>query len=274
MERLQLANWITGELERAMKDKGGFQAHLHPSKGNHLDHDLLFGKIPEGLEPTSTPARIWRIHPQEHLTRLNELINREPAYDPQRPGLRTRGDHIPPNRDGEVKVYFGLDRVIGWVGGTAAYAAAITGFPPVLTTDDHHGLRNYPILYSVNGAEATQIANNAEDILRFMAYGPDAEPYQFADKVSDIDQKYKHESLRGLSQSLFYGKAPKRPLTPVYDLMNEPGVSDEKLRAAVNYLFEALTCRPPTEKEAAGVSRSAEGSDRRPRKRRRRDAWD
>ena len=83
-----------------------------------------------------------------------------------------------------------------------------------------------------------------------MAYGPDAEPYQFADRVADIDKKYKHESLRGLSQSLFYSKSPKRPLTPVYDLMREPGVSDEKLRSAVEYLFEALTCRPPTEAES------------------------
>jgi hypothetical protein len=250
MQRLQLSNWITGELQTAMKDKGGFQVHLHPSKGNHLDHKLLFGKIPEGLEPASTPARIWRIHPQEHLTRLNELINREPAFDPQRPGLRARGDHIPPNQEGEVKVYFGLDQLIGWVGGTAAYAAAITGFPPVLSTTDDHGLRNYPILYSVNGAEATQLANIAQDILRFMAYGPNAEPYQFADKVGEIPEKYKHESLRGLSQSLFYGKTPTRPLTPVYDLMREPGVSDKNLQAAVNYLFQALTCRPPTAKEA------------------------
>lgn len=252
MDRLRLSNWITGELQRAMKDQGGFQVHQHPSKGNHLDHDLLFGELPQGLEPSSTPARIWRVHPQEHLTRLNALINREPEYDPRRPGIRTRGDFIPPNQEGEVKVYFGLDRVIGWVGGSAAYAAAITGFPPVLTTSDHHGLRNYPILYSVNGAEATQLANNAEDILRFMAYGPNAEPYQFADAVGEIDIKYKHESLRGLSQSLFYGKAPKRPLTPVYDLMREKGVTDTNLRAAVNYLFEALTCRPPTEKEAQG----------------------
>jgi len=260
LERWQLSQWITGELERALRDQGGFAAHLRPAKGNHLDHDLLFGKLPEGLEPPSTPARIWRIQPQEHLTRLNELITREPAFDPERPGLRARGDQIPPNLDGEVKVYFGLDRVIGWVGGSAAYAAAITGFPPVLATDDLHGLRNFPILYSVSGAEATQIASNAEDILRFMAYGPDAEPYQFADKVGDIDQKYKHESLRGLSQSLFYGKSPKRPLTPVYDLMNEPGVSEENLRAAVNYLFEALTCRPPTDKETAayvGLLKSA-----------------
>ena len=250
LERLRLSNWITGELQRAMKDRGGFQIHLQPHKGNHLDHDLLFGEIPPGLEPASSPARIWRIHPQEHLTRLNELINREPTFDPKRPGVRTRGDFIPPNREGEVKVYYGLDRVIGWVGGTAAYAAAITGFPPILATNDAHGLRNYPILYSVNGAEATQIANHAEDIIRFMAFGPQAEPYQFANKVAEIDKKYKHESLRGLSQSLFYSKSPKRPLTPVYDLMREPGLSDKNLRAAVNYLFEALTCRPPTEKEA------------------------
>ncbi|PHS09673.1 MAG: hypothetical protein COA78_11920 [Blastopirellula sp.] len=250
MERLHITKWITGELEREMRDKGKFQTHLHPTKGNHLDHDLLFGKLPKKLEPTSSPARIWRLHPQEHLTRLNALINQEPEFNPKQPGVRTRGDFIPPNQEGEVKVYYGLDRVIGWVGGTAAYAASITGFPPVLSTENHHGLQNYPVLYSVNGAEATQIASNAEDILRFMAYGPDAEDYQFADKTSEIDEKYKHESLRGLSQSLFYSKSPKRPMTPVYDLMNKPDSTDEDLQAAVDYLFEALTARPPTKEES------------------------
>ena len=250
IERVRVSQWITSELARAMKDKGGFHAHLHPAKGNYLDHDLLFGPIPDGLAPPSTPARLVRLHPQEHLVRLNALINREPEYDPERPGLRTRGDMIPPNEEGEVKVYFGLDRVIGWVGGTAAYAAAITGFPAVLSTTDDRGLRSYPIFYSVNGSEALQTARTAKDILRFMAYGPTAEPYQFADRVADIDKKYKHESLRGLSQSLFYGKSPKRPLTPVYDLMREPGVSDDHLRASVRFLFESLTGRPPTDAEA------------------------
>ena len=250
LERLQIANWINCELKTAMKDQGGFQSHLQPSKGNHLDHDLLFGTIPEGLEPPSTPARIWRVHPQEHLVRLNDLINREPDYSPSQPGVRTRGDHIPWNQEGEIKVYYGLDRLIGWVGGSAAYAAAITGFPPVLNTVADHGLQNYATLYSVNGAEATQIASHAEDILRFMAYGPVAEPYQFADKVGEIDKKYKHESMRGLSQSLFYGRTPMRPLTPVYELMKEPGVSDEKLSAAINFLFEGLTFRPPSAKES------------------------
>lgn len=249
MQRLAISNFITAELAQAMKNHGGFDVHHHPSKGNHLDHDLLFGDIPEGLAPPSTPARIWRIHPQEHLVRLNALITSEPAFQSTKPGVRTRGDFIPPNREGEIKVYYGLDRVIGWVGGTAAYAAAITGFPPIFASEDIHGLRSYPNLYSVNGAEATQIARHAEDILRFMAHGPDAEPYQFADKVGDIDKKYKHESLRGLSQSLFYSKQVKRPLTPVYDLFQQPEVTDEKLIAAVNFLFESLTGRPPTRDE-------------------------
>ncbi len=257
MERLQLANWITGELQRAMKNNGGFQSHLLPEKGNHLAHELVFGQIPEGLEPPSTPARIWRIHPQEHLTRLNELIANEPAFDPARPGMRARGDHIPPNEDGEVKVYYALDRLIGWVGGTAAYAAAITGFPPVLSTDDHRGLRNYPILHSVNGAEATQIASISEDILRFMAYGPKAEPYQFADDVKDIDPKYKHGDLRGLNESLFYAKQPTHPITPIQDFMHENGVSSDSLRTVVNFLFESLTCRPPLQAESDSYVRIA-----------------
>ena len=251
VEREEISSWITASLVTASKSIGGFDAHLHPSKGNHLDHSLLFGELPDGLEPASTPARLWRIHPQEHLTRLSALINDEPAYDPKRPGMRARGDQIEPNQDGEIKVYFGLDRVIGWVGGTAAYAAAITGFPPALSTHEDHGLRSYPIYHSVNSAEATQIASVAEDILRFMAFGPDAEPYQFADKVSEIDQKYKHESLRGLSQSLFYAKEEKRPRTPIYELMKQPKYDEQQLRDAVNFLFESLTCRAPSETETA-----------------------
>jgi hypothetical protein len=247
MARYKFSQWITTGLVVALKDVGGFKTHLHPSKGNHLDHELLFGREypAEQLEPPSSPARIWRIQPQEHLTRLNALINSEPEYDPRRPGVRTRGDRILPNPQGEVKVYYGLDRVMGWVGGSAAYAAAITGFPPVLATDDTHGLRNYADQYSVNGSEATQIASLAEDILKFMAYGPDAEKYQFADRVGEIDAKYKHGDLRGLAQSLFYSNTVKRPLTPVYDLVQQEEFSEEAKAAAINYLFESLTGRRP-----------------------------
>lgn len=248
MDRLRVANWITGELEKTMAAVGGFHSHHHPRKANHLPHELLFGDLSKNLTPTSTPARIWRIHPQDHLVRLNALINTDQDYDPKRPGLRTKGDHIPWNDEGEVKVYYGLDRITGWVGGTAAYAAAVTGFPAVFSTTGDHGLRNYPILYSVNGAEATQIASHSEEILRFMAWGPVAEPYQFGSQ-RNLPEKYKGVDIRGTIQSLFYKEEVMRPLTPVYELMKDEGISPEKLRTAVVFLFESLTHRPPTGQE-------------------------
>ncbi|MEM7395227.1 MAG: c-type cytochrome domain-containing protein, partial [Verrucomicrobiota bacterium] len=195
MDRVKLSNWITGRIEQAMKDQGGFALHHHPTKANHLDHGLLFGKLPDGLEPSSSPARIWRVTPQEHLVRLNELINTEPTYNPSQPGLRTRGDMIPWNTEGEVKVYYALDRILGQEGGSAAYIAAITGFPPILSKIRDPGLKNYPSLYSVNGAEATQIARHAEEIIRYMAYGPRGEPFQF---VADRKAYKKPDKFKGL----------------------------------------------------------------------------
>ena len=126
VNRLQFSDWIVGKLAHFMRDKGGFRAHLDPDKGNYIDHDLLFGPLPAGikLKPTSSPARIWRVTPEEHITRLNELINTEPEYDPSRPGLRTHGDAVPTNHGGELKLYFGTDRIIKWQGGTVAYATS------------------------------------------------------------------------------------------------------------------------------------------------------
>lgn len=251
MERLHLSNWITSEMERSLAATGGFHSHHHPKKANHLPHELLFGEIPSGLEPPSTPARIWRIHPQEHLVRLNALINIDPVYNPTRPGQRTMGDHIPWNEQGEAKVYYGLDRLLGWAGGSAAYAAAITGFPAVLSTTSDHGLRNYASLYSVNGSEAAQIASLAEDILRFMAYGPVAESWQFVNNKAELvlPAEYRGLDIRGTTQSLYYKKEVMRPLTPVYELMKDEASSPQKLQAAVEFLFESLTLRPPSSQE-------------------------
>lgn len=251
VQRLQFSDWIVGELTRVMRDKGGFQAHLDPHKGNYVDHDLLFGPLPDGieLEPTSSPARIWRVTPQEHITRLNELINTEPKFDPEKPGLRTRGDVVPTNHGGELKLYFGTDRIIKWQGGTVAYATSVKSIPAVLSSARHHGLENYPDFYTVNSAEATQIMGAANDIIRYMAYGPlsIANP----DQITDDPNTYKMEGdIRGLPTALVYSTKVVRPLTPVYDLMKEEGVSDERMRDAVDYLFEALTFRPPSDNES------------------------
>lgn len=253
VQRLRFSEWIVQELSRVMQDKGGFHDHLDPNKGNFVDHELLFGPLPDSIElvPTSSPARLWRVTPQEHITRLNELINTEPSYDPSKPGLRTRGDVVPTNHGGELKLYFGTDRIIKWQGGTVAYATSVKSIPAVLSSARTHGLENYPDFYTVNSAEATQIMDLADDIIRYMAYGPFsiAEPYQITDDPNSIADKMVGD-LRGLPTALVYSTKVVRPLTPVYDLMNDEGITDVSLRAAVDFLFEALTFRPPRPDES------------------------
>ncbi|MFT5413527.1 MAG: hypothetical protein ACI9NC_006282, partial [Verrucomicrobiales bacterium] len=249
--RLQFSDWIVGELERVMADKGGFQGHIDPHKGNFIDHDLLFGPLPDGIKlaPTSSPARIWRVTPQEHITRLNELINREMELDPAKPGLRTHGDVVPTNHGGELKLYFGTDRIIKWQGGTVAYATSVKSVPVVLSSARKHGFENYPDFYTVNSAEATQILSKAEDILRYMAYGPLslAKPEQ----ITDDPKTYAPEGdLRGLPTAITYSTKIVRPMSPIYQLMKDPGFSEEGLRAAVDDLFESLTFRPPTKEQS------------------------
>lgn len=253
VERLQFSDWIVGELTRVMSDKGGFHDHLDPNKGNYVDHNLLFAPLPENikLKPTSSPARLWRLTPQEHITRLNELINKEPEFDPAKPGLRTHGDVVPTNHGGELKLYFGTDRIIKWQGGTVAYATAVKSVPAVLSSARTHGLENYPDFYTVNSAEATQIMGTAGDLIRYMAYGPlsIAKPYQITDDPRSIADKMKGD-IRGLPTSIVYSTKIARPLTPVYELMRQEDYTDESLQAAVNYLFEMLTFRPPSQKES------------------------
>ncbi|MDF1863063.1 MAG: DUF1588 domain-containing protein [Verrucomicrobiales bacterium] len=266
IDRLRFTDWIVNELQQTMKDKGGFHAHQDPKKGNFIDHDLLFGNLPDGIRlvPTSSPARIWRVTPQEHITRLNELINNEPEFDPAKPGLRTRGDVVPTNHGGELKLYFGTDRILRWEGGTVAYATAVKSIPVVLSSSRKHGFENYPDFYSVNSAEATQILDKAENILRYMAYGPLSivgMPEQITDDPKTYDKVRPPGDLRGLPTAIVYSTKVARPLTPVYELMQEGSeMTDERLRDAVNYLFEALTFRPPTEEESSGYQQMVRDS--------------
>ena len=259
-ERQQLVELIVAGMQRALKEKGGYREHLHPSKGNLLDHDLLFGDLPENLEPTSSPARIWRLHPQEHFTRINELVTTERPYNPEQPGVRTHGDQVPEHYQRGINIYLGVQDTVDWVGTSFSLHSGLAKITPVLSTRVKRGLQNYSHLYSVNTAETLRIANDAEVIIRFMAHGPEGYPFQFVDRVGDIDQKnkgkatYKGRTIQtkhGDPEGVYYRKSSKRPITPVYHLMAEPGVSDERIRAAVDYLFEALTLRPPIAEESA-----------------------
>jgi hypothetical protein len=254
VERLRFADWIITELQRASKEKGGFAEHLDPKRGNFVDHDLLFGPLPEGLalDPASSPARLWRITPEEHITRLNELINVEPAYDPSRPGLRTHGDSVPTNHGGELKLYFGIDQILRVDGGTVAYATAVKSVPAVLSSPRKSGLKNYPSLTTVNSAESTQILGKASDILHYMARGVRSlvgMPEQITDDPKTYDKVKPPGDIRGQPTSIVYSTRDKRPRTPLQALMERPGVDSEQLRATVDFLFEALTFRPPSPEE-------------------------
>jgi Planctomycete cytochrome C len=257
VKRLAFSDWIVSELTHAMRDKGGFHDHLDPNKGNFVDHNLLFGQLPDGIKliPSSSPARLWRATPQELITRHNELINTESLYDPQKPGLRSHGDAVPTNHGGELKLYFGTDNIIQWQGGTVAYATAVKSVPSILSSARKNGLENYPEFYTVNSAEATQIMSLAGELIRYMAYGPlsIAQPYQITDDPESIADKMQGD-LRGLPTSLVYSTKVLHPITPVYDLMKDEEITDERLRNAVDYLFEALTFRPPSETETDAYS--------------------
>ncbi|MEO1991934.1 MAG: DUF1588 domain-containing protein [Pirellulales bacterium] len=256
IERLRFSDWVVQNLSAAMSHHGGFRAHLDPDKGNFVAHDLLFENLPEGIElaPASSPARLWRVTPQEHITRLNELINTEPAYDPKKPGLRTHGDRVPTNHGGELKLYFGTDRILQWQGGTVAYATAVKSVPAVFSSAREFGLENYPNFYSVNSAESTQILSIADDILRYMAFGPlsIARPEQITDTP---DEYFKSEDcpegdIRGLLTSIVYSTKIVRPLTPVIDVLEHEPATDDQLLSAIAFLFEALTFRPPEQAES------------------------
>jgi hypothetical protein len=86
-----------------------------------------------------------------------------------------------------------------------------------------------------------------------MAYGPLSLvgfPEQITDNYKTWDKVKPKGDLRGLPTAIVYNTKISRPITPVHDLMKEPIVTDDRLRAAVNYVFEAVTFRPPTKKES------------------------
>jgi len=255
-ERIEFTDWIVNELKKEAKDKGGFHAHKDPSRGNFVDHDLLFGKIPESLklEPTYSPKRIWRVTPLEYITRLNELINTEPKYDPENPGLRTHGDAVSTNHGGELKLYFGVDRIHHWGGGVVAYGTSVKSVPSVLSVPRKHGFENYADFASINSAESAQILNKAKDILKYMAYGPESLikfPQQITDDPAVFDRYKPSGDQRGLPSNLAYSTKVIRPLTPLYALLKESkeSYSDDELRGVIEHLYEMLTFRPPLDKE-------------------------
>ncbi len=256
LERIQFTDWVVHELEDHMEDKGGFHAHSSPYKGNFIDHQLLFGAPPKGIKlvPTASPKRIWRVTPLEHITRLNELINTEPVYNPRTPGLRTHGDAVSVNHGGELNLYFGVDRINSWSGGTVAYATAVKSVPAVLSVPHKHGFQNYAHFSAVNSAESIQILNKAKDILKYMAYGPLSlvkYPEQITDDPIAYDLFKPEGDDRGLPSSITYNTQSIRPDSPIQPLLASASseINRDLLQQAIIYLFERLAFRPPSQAE-------------------------
>jgi hypothetical protein len=160
VERLRFSDWIVGELSRVMKDKGGFrcpsrsrqrqlrrsQSALRPAaRGHQAGADLLAG--------ASLASDAAGAHHSAQRT------------DQHRAGVRSGGSPacartampFRPTTAANSSSTFGTDNIIQWQGGTVAYATAVKSVPAVLASARNHGLKNYPDLYTVNSAEATQI---------------------------------------------------------------------------------------------------------------------
>ncbi len=257
LEALKFTDGILQQLESVTADKGGFHAHKEPRRGNFLSHDLLFSeKLPQELTllPPSSPKRLWRMTPEEYITRLNELINTEPEYDPNKPGLRTHGDAVALNHGGELKLYFGVDRITTWAGGTVAYATAVKAVPAVLSSARKHGFDNYAHFSSINDAESMQILNKANDLLRYMAHGPMSlvsMPEQITDDIGEYFAEKPPGDIRGLPSALTFNTEFIRPESPLHEVLRDHSeiFSDDEIRRVIEHLFEMLTFRPPLEQE-------------------------
>ena len=235
-ERYEFTHRVLNELVDALEGKGEFTSHLQPSKGNHLDHDLLFNTKHKNLVPSSSPARVWRLHQMEHAVRLNELVSIEPAYDPAAPGKYARGDSFVPTMWNDYKIHFGLESLKMKKYQIGQFLPRLTqGYYPVLGKHLVHGLRDYPSMHELNSSKLVLILDIGKDILKFMAYGPKSQMHK--------------ENNDSIHRGLTFSDEFKRPKTPVYELMNNPGVSDERLTAAINYIFETITLKKPTKED-------------------------
>ncbi len=231
---VQLADWVIGEFQRVKQPEGGYHEHRLPSKGNYLDHDLLFGEIPEGLEPPSSPARSWRLHPHAYLVRMSELVHHSPAYDPKRPGAYTKGDVFGlTDRLGDTRA---LKLVLGTDHAQGSPGSNMPTILPTLGLRVDRGLQNYPHLYSVTGADVSQIAENAKVLMGYMIHGPDPEYV-----VKGLPRPEWKKTYRR-----WYPAEFERKRSPLNDLFEETGAPNQALmEACVRHLFAQLVCRPP-----------------------------
>lgn len=78
LDRMHFVNGVIKGLQEASHDQGGFHENQLPTKGNYVDHNLLFSDTVKQGEPASTPSRMWRIHPAACVTEASVTIEASP----------------------------------------------------------------------------------------------------------------------------------------------------------------------------------------------------
>jgi hypothetical protein len=261
LDRMHFVNGLIEGLQEASKNQGGVHEHLLPTKGNYVEHELLFSGIVKEAEPASTPSRMWRIHPSAYLVKLKELVHNTPKYNPKYPGQLASGDPVMVSKimtdTGDLRLSLGSDQVMGIRNGSGW----TNGFPsvrPVQSLSHERGLQDYSVMYEVNSDEMQLLVTGAKAVLKHMIVGSvDVPDYMWRDpekftlyRIGTMIVDGKKRSFADREGCHLYIKGYQRKYSPFMDIMEtEELPTQAQLEKLVPFLFNALTGRNPRVEE-------------------------
>jgi hypothetical protein len=261
VDRMHFVNGVIAGLQEASKDQGGFHDHLLPTKGNYVDHELLFSDIVKEAEPPSTPSRMWRIHPAAYLVKLKELVHNTPKYNPKYPGQLSSGDPVMVSKvltdTGDLRLSLGSDQVMGIRNGSGW----TDGFPSVRLVQSlshERGLQDFAVMYEVTSDEMQLLVTNAKAVLKHMIVGSvDVPDYMWRDPEKYTLSRKSTKIVNGKTQTVsdresvhLYIKGYQRKYSPFMDIMETGALPTQaQLEKLVPFLFNALTGRDPRVEE-------------------------
>ena len=261
VDRMHFVNGVIAALQEASKDQGGFHENLLPTKGNYVDHKLLFSHTGQESELPSTPSRMWRIHPDAYLVKLKELVHNTPKYNPKYPGQLASGDPVIVSKvmtdTGDLKLSLGSDQVMGIRNGSGW----LNGFPsvrPVQSLSDERGLQDFSVMYEVTSDEMQLLVTNAKAVLKHMIVGSvDVPDYMWRDpekftlyRIGTMIVDGKKRGFADREGCHLFIKGYQRKYSPFMDIMETEGLPTQtQLEKLVPFLFHALTGRNPRVEE-------------------------
>lgn len=257
LDRMHFVDGVLVGMQDASKDQGGFHDHLLPTKGNYVEHELLFSDLVKEAEPPSTPSRMWRIHPHAYLVKLKELVHNTPKYNPKYPGQLASGDPVMVSKvttdTGDLRLSLGSDQVMGIRNGSGW----TNGFPsvrPVQSLSNERGLQDYPVMYEVTSDEMQLLVTGTKSVLKHMIVGSvDVPDYMWRDpekftlyRIGTMMVDGKKRTFADREGCHLYIKGYQRKYSPFMDIMaTEELPTQAQLEKLVPFLFHALTGRNP-----------------------------